>query len=811
MGADRFHEIEKEFLRLKGQLATGRITSDQFRDALPQLMVQDAQGHYWTLHPESGAWLVSDGQSWAPANPPSIMPSVPPLPKHPMAPPVSQRSGLGRSCSLPILLLGGMFLCALLLIGAALILVFPPSQIAQGTRSAPSTSGPATTSIPTSSTGTPAQGLATYQAKSLTLDEFISFSDSLPAAVADLNRAELQFLADAKTTLALETNGHGIGLMRPFFADIGTDKLDLELRTIAARAYKVALLSEPLARTVVSQDNGSDLTVKLAGHYVAVTRLAYALAIESHNLRDDLTKGSLKRSAAVNTVTEYGARLWNPKVTGLEGNIPPSANATNPFSKDLTNAAALVPVRFLTPDLAKQFQGEWANATPHLWVTMSTETFTKTVSVPAPRSLLADPFDPALLSKFTDPAEQVDGDRARQVAEWQIGLGASEGSGTRHLQAGTKTVIVTDIELLKALVVPMVRGGTAALVSQQSMPASIASLNTALPQQALSANRGVSMSIDGYSDGGDKGPVREGRITVEGPGIVGVVRRSPALKIQDLKVFPADPSRNVGPRLAYRVVADAPDLTNPGLAVSCSIDGARKGGYEIRRVKGTFGEYAMDAEFDGSSSGRSVRIHCTIGYADDQGIYAMYVFVNQTATLPAAPESGKKQGEILKIKGTFQTFASDGLCRIPVPMTGSIDIEVDMVSGMATGTFQGTGSGTWEWCSRGRTVPGIVYGWTREWNGDLFGAIELTTPSGGPRGLTMKGFPKAKTNFWLVSCPAGTKCSDPWSSDAKGGEVSVDAEIDPLLRTVDREFISVGCQSGCLYGESGGGEWEIIK
>ena len=81
---DRFRNAESQYYTLKGQLAVGRMTRQQFDAAVQGLMIQDAQGRYWTIAADSGAWLVHDGRGWAPADPyggqPGALQNAPPAP-----------------------------------------------------------------------------------------------------------------------------------------------------------------------------------------------------------------------------------------------------------------------------------------------------------------------------------------------------------------------------------------------------------------------------------------------------------------------------------------------------------------------------------------------------------------------------------------------------------------------------------------------------------------------------------------------------------------------------------------------------------
>ncbi len=67
---ERFRKVEDQYFLLRGKLDAGRLTGEQFADALKKLMLQDAQGRYWTIGADSGKWYVHDGQSWSPWNPP---------------------------------------------------------------------------------------------------------------------------------------------------------------------------------------------------------------------------------------------------------------------------------------------------------------------------------------------------------------------------------------------------------------------------------------------------------------------------------------------------------------------------------------------------------------------------------------------------------------------------------------------------------------------------------------------------------------------------------------------------------------------
>ncbi len=100
---ERFQQVEREYFRLKGQLAAGRITQEQFEAELQKLMLQDAQGRHWMLGVETGKWYLNDGEKWVQAEPPlaSAAPVSPPPPRS------------GRRISLSFLIVLLLLVCVL--------------------------------------------------------------------------------------------------------------------------------------------------------------------------------------------------------------------------------------------------------------------------------------------------------------------------------------------------------------------------------------------------------------------------------------------------------------------------------------------------------------------------------------------------------------------------------------------------------------------------------------------------------------------------------------------------------------------------
>jgi len=97
--SNRFKKIEDQYFRLKGELATGRITREQFESALKTLVIQDSQGRHWTLNGETGRWMVFDGRAWVEATP---MPSE--TDRMPAPPPLAAESRAVRQSSTAVIL-----------------------------------------------------------------------------------------------------------------------------------------------------------------------------------------------------------------------------------------------------------------------------------------------------------------------------------------------------------------------------------------------------------------------------------------------------------------------------------------------------------------------------------------------------------------------------------------------------------------------------------------------------------------------------------------------------------------------------------
>ncbi|MCP4538123.1 MAG: hypothetical protein GY832_13360 [Chloroflexi bacterium] len=92
-----FGQVEKEVARLRQDLAAGRLTEEQFKVQLREMMVEDADGNWWMVGYETGEWYQHDGTDWVRADP--LGHTVPEPTPQPIGSPALQ---LDEQTSLPL-------------------------------------------------------------------------------------------------------------------------------------------------------------------------------------------------------------------------------------------------------------------------------------------------------------------------------------------------------------------------------------------------------------------------------------------------------------------------------------------------------------------------------------------------------------------------------------------------------------------------------------------------------------------------------------------------------------------------------------
>ncbi|MDY7075880.1 MAG: hypothetical protein SXV54_03045 [Chloroflexota bacterium] len=80
-----FAQVERKVAQLRQELAAGRLTEEQFKARLREMMVQDKRGNWWMVGYETGEWYRHDGSDWVRADPPGY--AAPEPTPQPVVPP----------------------------------------------------------------------------------------------------------------------------------------------------------------------------------------------------------------------------------------------------------------------------------------------------------------------------------------------------------------------------------------------------------------------------------------------------------------------------------------------------------------------------------------------------------------------------------------------------------------------------------------------------------------------------------------------------------------------------------------------------
>lgn len=495
---DPLQRAQDEYFRLKGQLATGRITPEQFNSALNALSFQDAQGRRWKLGADDGKWYVLQGTQWVEGVPPQGQPVIPSsLPERgasPSAPPPARMPSAPKSQSsnkLPFILIGALVIAAL---GAAAFFIFNNSNrvdqnvalqaTSTSAGSSFATSAPQATAsnlvsptlppVPSSTptalvpTATPALAssnvpgvqvavVAAPSPSPITAKDFAALNTELAEKINALNQAELKFIRDARQSSRLTRPG---GYAFPAALQ-NTALLDQDLKELASKAIDVAIAAGELNALVAKQDNGGAQAAQSADAYANIARSAYSLVIDSQNMRQGLLNNLIPGAQGIELVAQYGAELWNSESTdGTTGGNPFLALAKNTDPPQTLNPSAAAPVQ-------KALNGAFGS----IWIAQSGTQTTKTVNVPAAQAPVANPFDSQTLQALTTADGQSDAGKAQQVAVSNlVRLGgtasSTDFSKPTQLQVQVSPVAVAEGGQIKSGGLPTFPTGKAVVVAK---------------------------------------------------------------------------------------------------------------------------------------------------------------------------------------------------------------------------------------------------------------------------------------------------------------------------------------------------------
>jgi hypothetical protein len=65
-----FAEVERVVAKLRQDVTAGRLSEEQFKARLREMMVEDEGGNWWMVGYETGEWYRHDGADWVPDQPP---------------------------------------------------------------------------------------------------------------------------------------------------------------------------------------------------------------------------------------------------------------------------------------------------------------------------------------------------------------------------------------------------------------------------------------------------------------------------------------------------------------------------------------------------------------------------------------------------------------------------------------------------------------------------------------------------------------------------------------------------------------------
>ncbi len=320
-----------------------------------------------------------------------------------------------RRSRLPAVALGGCLALLVLLVcggGAALAVSRPPlvqtalAQLAPGQAGtpAPATVPPGDIRVSIVSTSPPPTPVSPQT--------FATNQTALLAAVAELNRLELDFIRRAR----LQTGGRAsaAGIARPAFQFSPITEDDFAF--IEKSTIKIAILADQQGQNLAAQGNGNDpAAAAMADTYATLVQQAAALTIKVDELRQGWLAQTLGLDEAADKLALAASAIWAASVTA------PGAGG-NPFAAVAGDPAAVPNPQPLTPEDFATLLAELDNPASTLgWLAVSPTTGEETLTVPAAESALIDLADPAAVQSLIDDDGPATLDELVQVAGALLG------------------------------------------------------------------------------------------------------------------------------------------------------------------------------------------------------------------------------------------------------------------------------------------------------------------------------------------------------------------------------------------------------
>ena len=527
--------------------------------------------------------------------------------------------------------------------------------------------------------------------------EFSDASKTLALSVACLNTAELVFIKQAQA------------------ANPVPKAMNDALREVAAQAMNVALLAEKQGYNAASQGGSS------ADQYYSIARLGYALVIEAQNLREGLQKQSLTPAQALKTITQYGARLWNPMVSD-------PVTKGNPFLSYAADIASPAP-QFLSDEAAAQLKTQLgSNELLQVWMASAKADEVLDVFLPGMGRPLTQPPDPKLLQNLTQASGQVNANQAQLAAAAKLAM----------LLPYSEQLSISDIPFsMQVEILSGVAIADGSQVEAGKVPTFPKGQASVLAKQAGAGNEFVE---NVYTLAGDAPPIQTESISVK------ETQPLVTLQITGAKETSRTPmAKTFGDLIQFEVqISWQSTLAAPMLDIGCL------GGSSVR-VTGQSGSIKVDAASYANPQTQQATISCRASrpadFVQSLSEMSMQVSVNSsanveqappptvTATLPptvtqtlepsetptpnkaqqalstevVAQKTAEFQGTITAIaaqteqaakasiftmNGTFGLSHPDDPCNLGPYSSGTLQITVNFGTGAANGTLTGGGSST---------------------------------------------------------------------------------------------------------------------